>query len=411
MINSKIFRIFKIEGFIGIYKRIGARISIIAYIIPNYISKLFYRKFYFHYGLWGRANAGDTVLFEEVENTFNIYLKKNRWFIRSLHKGEITQEDVDFINKRGKALILGGGGLILADTNRNENSGWQFNISIENLKKIRIPIIVFAIGYNKFRNQSEFIPIFNEHISTLIQKSIFFGLRNYGSIEAIKNYIPEELHEKVKLQPCPTNILTYLKPKYKSPFNSSKFKRIAICIALDRFEMRFGKNSELFFNNLLEFSKCLRGKGLTVDYVIHLASEMEHPLIKRIEANGFKIVRLYISSVKHVLSYYSKVSFVFGMRGHSLMIPYGLGVPIISLTTHLKQSWFLETIGHPEWGIDVLDENFINKLEKNFNEMNTNYAHIKKEILGSQKLLYNLTTNNMNTIIKQIEPNNGHRNF
>ena len=84
-------------------------------------------------------------------------------------------------------LIVGGGGLILPDTAPNKLSGWQWNISIENLNLIKKPIYVISIGFNLFYGQnmsmtdrnsnkidSSITPIFKESIKTLIKKSFYF---------------------------------------------------------------------------------------------------------------------------------------------------------------------------------------------------------------------------------------------
>ena len=49
------------------------------------------------------------------------------------------------------------------------------------------------------------------------------------------------------------------------------------------------------------------------------------------------------------------------MRGHSQMIPFGLRKNILSIVSHDKLKWFLEDIDHPEWGVDVRENDFKNK--------------------------------------------------
>ena len=63
-------------------------------------------------------------------------------------------EDIDLINQ-ADILFLSGGGLFLYDTFPNDVSDWQWGISEELLDKIKIPIIVYSIGYNKFRKQKQ----------------------------------------------------------------------------------------------------------------------------------------------------------------------------------------------------------------------------------------------------------------
>src|SRR5690606_35253924 len=111
------------------------------------------------------------------------------------------------INK-SKGVIIGGSGLFLKDTNPNMLSGWQWSCSLEMLKKIRTPITLFAVGYNRFRNQEDFDPVFSEHLNLLAEKSIYIGLRNQGSIINVEKYLTKENKKKVRYQPCPTTIIS-----------------------------------------------------------------------------------------------------------------------------------------------------------------------------------------------------------
>jgi len=83
------------------------------------------------------------------------------------------------------------------------------------LNSIEVPLIVSAIGYNRFRDQEEFDPIFNEHIAAMVDKTSFFGLRNTGSINALKKYLPLKKFDVLRRQYCPTNILWQPYPDYR----------------------------------------------------------------------------------------------------------------------------------------------------------------------------------------------------
>ena len=96
-----------------------------------------------------------------------------------------TKEDIDFINKHD-VLFLSGGGLFLYDTFPNDVSDWQWGISSKLLDQISIPIVVYALGYNKFRKQRNFTDSFDITVNKLVEKAKFFSLRNSGSSRAIK---------------------------------------------------------------------------------------------------------------------------------------------------------------------------------------------------------------------------------
>ena len=62
---------------------------------------------------------------------------------------------------------------------------WQLNMSNKLMSKIEKPIVVFGVGYNRFRKQKEFNSKFRTSINILNKKSILFGLRNKGSIKKV----------------------------------------------------------------------------------------------------------------------------------------------------------------------------------------------------------------------------------
>ena len=58
-----------------------------------------------------------------------------------------------------------------------------------------------------------------------------------------------------------------------------------------------------------------------------------------------------------------RVRFSFGGRGHSLMIPYGLDIPIVSITTHDKQKFFMNDIKYNNCNLEmdqISSESFLN---------------------------------------------------
>ena len=163
------------------------------------------------------------MLFNETRNLFDLFLDKSSWSKKHV-RHYCDSNMMSIINKKSDAIVVGGG-LLLKDTASNDNSGWQWNCSLESLEEIDIPLIIFAIGYNRFYKQDEFNPIFKKHIIKTVEKSSFFGLRNFGSIESLKEYLPTELHSKLIMQPCPTTLLSYMyKKKYKFKKKTFSFK-------------------------------------------------------------------------------------------------------------------------------------------------------------------------------------------
>src|SRR3990170_967542 len=106
----------------------------------------------FHFDIKTYGNYGDTLLFETVRELFEGFAGGDAFEVvqsRQL-RDPVTPRLVDFINENVDAVVVGGGGLFLSDTNPNQRSGWQWNISLDLLRRIEKPLIIFAVGNNRF---------------------------------------------------------------------------------------------------------------------------------------------------------------------------------------------------------------------------------------------------------------------
>jgi len=83
------------------------------------------------------------------------------------------------------------------------------------------------------------------------------------------------------------------------------------------------------------------------------------------------------------------------------MIPFGLSLPSLSLTTQDKQKWFLETIGHIEWNIDVNGNFYIELIQKTFEIIN-NYEDIRQDLIVRKEHNQKTTKTNMEFIISKL---------
>ena len=120
---------------------------------------------------------------------------------------EVDTALVERINARADAVIIGGGGLFLQDMNPNRLSGWQWKISAEALASIEVPLIVYSLGDNRFPGQPEFDELMRTHVSQVLEQSVFFGLRNTGSIETMTRFLGlDPASGPIRFRPCPTTI-------------------------------------------------------------------------------------------------------------------------------------------------------------------------------------------------------------
>lgn len=351
--------------------------------------KSFNDKIY-HVSAFNYGNAGDVLLPLALQDTWEYLDKRINWINQAVYH-KVDKILVNKINKT-KGVVIGGGGLFLRDTNANQESGWQWPCSIEMLDKIKVPIVLYAVGYNRFREQEEFEPYFKDNITAFAEKALYIGLRNTGSIEAIKKYIPVRLHNKLRFQPCMT---TFLSELYVNEFDfNTKQNFIAFNAAFDRSHLRFGENIGKILSDTALVLKDLSAI-LPIKFYSHMPSD--ESIIPFLQSYGvtYELVRLHNEHPRKIIEAYAKPKLVIGMRGHAQMIPFGCKTPILSIVSHNKMQWFLDDIKKPEWGVDVLSESYKEDLKVKALEALDNTNEIISYITQKQKELFNISLQNV----------------
>ena len=338
----------------------------------------------------GRGNAGDTAIGSSFKYLFRNEFPDCKVSFMNCRK-IFTQKDINYINK-ADVLFISGGGLFLYDSFENVVSDWQWGISKDLLDKINIPIIVYSVGYNKFRKQLEFNNYFDETVNKLIEKAVFFGLRNSGSCNAIKNHIDKEFHEKVKLNYCPTLLLNN-KFNFK---NSSDNKSVGFVLAGDRLKNRH-EDINKFIVHMKKFIDHLKNDGTKTVLIDHSGTDTW--ISKYIDFDTF--VNLRGKDSRYVYNTYSKLDVVVGDRGHSQMIPFACGCKLLTPISHDKLKWFLEDVGLEEFGVEENDEKLSEKMIEGISKLNNiNWDRVQKE---KMQMIYKTNRNNLEFIKERLQ--------
>jgi polysaccharide pyruvyl transferase len=314
----------------------------------------------FHFDLKPNGNYGDAILFELVRQLFNGYSAREKFLVTDSAnlRHPVGPRTLARVNGADAAL-LGGGGLMLRSTNTNTNAGWQWNMPLSALAALSVPLVVFAIGYNRFEGEAEFDPLFTRHINATVEKSSFFGLRNHGSISRLEPYLRPELVDRVSYQPCPTTVASYLVPDLFVA-DLEPEKRVGLQVTFEPRNELAGYRQRPVFSELLVVAKELRRLGYELDVISHgMADDSYHGYLVD---NGVtaRLVRLggQHRGVYDGLAYYSRLPLTIGMRGHAQMIPFGMGNGIISVAARDKLRYFTEDIGHPELAVNPAEPNW-----------------------------------------------------
>lgn len=299
----------------------------------------------------GQANAGDKVLPEAVRRCFGAETGPRRWHTVPVHR-LVTESVLEQLNAR-RGVIVGGGGLFLPDTWPNGNSGWQWNVPDAMLRRITPPLAVFGVGYNIFDGQQYARERMSAALRALAEQSAFFGLRNRGSVERVRELLPEELRDRVRYQPCPTTVLRHLLPGWRDPGPGERSDVILLNCAYDRAGLRFGHDYGHFLAQLARAVTRL-GDHAEVRYAAHAPSDERFVRdLRREHGMTLPVDTLYDLDNDELAAHYRQVKLVLGMRGHATMIPFGCGTPALSLISHPKLAYFLADVDRPEWGVSV----------------------------------------------------------
>ena len=362
-----------------------------------------------HIGIHEKANlnSGDTLLFQVVRDLYDYYFENNiHWNLYQIWE-EFDGEVINSINKENDIIVLGGGGLLLKDQMGSDitNSGWQWNCSSEHVRKILKPLLIFAVGYNRFPNQEDFDSNFVESINAIAEKSPFLSLRNNGSIESVKRYIKKINISKCNIfrQFCPTTIVSYIYPEFKKialDHATEQRKILSFNAAFDRTDMRF-KDPEKAFNSICKLIKYAESSGWTIISCSHKEMDREIESYLRKNNVNFKIKDLTSSSPKEIMKHYASIDLSVGMRGHSQMIPFGFNKPIISLISHDKLKFFLDDLNLLKFGIDLNSNDLLERFSKILNHIETKKNFVIEELKLKQASIWSETNKNF-SIIKNI---------
>lgn len=356
------------------------------------------KGFVTHLGVHDPANnAGDTVLFVALRALFDKTFGPQVWLREAVRK-EHPDAFYDHINEAGKAIVVGGGGLISIDSRPGSPSGWQWALRREQIDRLNVPLVLFAIGYNLFRGQPGLTPAVVDHLAATIEKSSFVGLRNTGSIEKIKTFLPESSWDKLAFQPCMTTFLRHYFPGLSPDHTARDTKDLALNLAFDRRELRYGKDEDAIMQRVVAAMRHVIAQGWTVHIAHHAWDDDPAVAVFRKSGLPVKIHRLNRSPAHEVVDFYARMPLTIGVRGHAQMIPFGCGNGIISLVSHEKLGYFLKDIGQPGWGVDVHDPELTDRLVHLIDDFDRNRDEQRRIITEQQNRLLGITHQNLDRL-------------
>ncbi|MFN3259329.1 MAG: polysaccharide pyruvyl transferase family protein [Pikeienuella sp.] len=341
-------------------------------------------------------NYGDLILDEAVRYLFHSF--GQRKYFRLTDGADlrypIGPRLVEHANKFDARLVAGGG---LLYPRNHETSGWTFNCSTRLMRKMERTVI-FAVGYNVYKRNNTFSKVFKENFEALLERTVFTGLRNNGSIEKVKESVDKRFHSNIYLQPCPTTFIRHLVAEFDPERVPAKAKKVVLQITLGGSD----PDSERISRNVLAACLDLRRRG----YEISIASFFDifdEKIVNYLRNNGFddfSYVKMDTGG-QDVLKgprYFSGQPLVVSTRGHGAMVPFGSGSAVIPVNVAPKVVYFANDSGLGDHVVDIesktLSADLVSKVEQFYSQ----YEEIQEVSQSKRREFYEITLENLSRI-------------
>lgn len=358
----------------------------------------------FHFDIRTFGNYGDTLLFEAVRNAFHGFADGNAFDVYDAAplRNRVGPKIAEYINATADAVVLGGGGLFLTDTTADSASGWQWNISMDVLKRIKKPLIIFGVGNNRFIGQPEFDHRFTEHVARTLEQSVFFGLRNTGSVETIRELMPAHLRDNVVYQPCATTLAANFYPDLVHMPEDEK--TLGVELIVGKRQTPVGFDADKIAASSIDVLSRLKRDGWNIHSVPHARADMKFAA-QAAEA-GVVDEETVLYGGRDILykgvEVFGRTPFIYGTRGHAQMVPFGMGSIPFSAMVHDKLRYFMEDIQRPQWAIDPREAGFEDTLYGQISEAYEARSEHRAHLAGVRQGMFDLTLSNLAQIYERL---------
>ena len=273
-------------------------------------------------------------------------------------QGQIFDEHfIETVNQKYDLLVIGGGGIIHG---AHWPQGWFWLIEKQLIQHLKIPFVVFAAGYNYFKNEQGIPERGVTHLLETERLARLFSVRNDGSHARLK--AQTGIDAKVIADP---GFWVGRGQNFPNPPHL-KDKYVIVQLANDKPESRF--NNTQIYNQFVHQMRCAV-EELSRQYHVVMAPHVYDDIaISNEVSRGIENVSIWpfsdfaFDKVESIFGYYQHAECVLAMRGHGQILPLSFRVPTISLENHHKHRELMENMGLGEFNLDVADPAFSHKV-------------------------------------------------
>lgn len=301
-----------------------------------------------HIGAWGR-NYGDRAIQWAVREATGA-----DWGITSSDCQSTqwtTREQAEWANAKLDAVLVGGGGLLWDKPELNSVSGWQWQVTPAFLEALRIPVVVWGIGWTAFPTLKDLTgthPMFAPTLCWLTEHAAAFTVRN-----------PETCDHLGALGIATDRVQVVADPALGAPWEPWRGGSdvLALCWASDKADWRWagGRYGEALA--LYHVAWAASALGLRVRIVPHIEKLDERA---RTLLGSWGVLHdklddtrpdLYPPTCECVREWasaaYGDVRVVVSMRKHGMLIPASMGAPVVGLGQLAEVGYLARQIGVP----------------------------------------------------------------
>lgn len=341
-------------------------------------------------------NFGDYALGYGVKNIFRKLFNVSYFGECNLQGQVFNDYFIDMINDKYDVLVIGGGGVIHG---AHWPQGWFWLIEQENIKKIKIPFIIYGVGYNYFKDEVGIPEHGVRHLKETQERAAFFSVRNDGSYQRLKDQTGIDA-----VQVADTGFW------YSLDFtdNSERIEQpyMIVQLANDKPQHRFKPegSKESFMESMVEvlskYSESYHVLFLPhvpddISISVEISNQLSNSSV--LDFSKYAFDRSYAA-----MNLYKDASFVLAMRGHGQIIPLSFAVSVISLENHHKHRELMEHYGLGEFNVDVTDANFSEKLLEKIQDLLIRKDAIKAHCIAHNEKLF-LDTEQKLKAIKELQ--------
>ncbi len=324
------------------------------------------------------AAAGIRALFKSLTEDL---------FFFSLSCRNDTVDKLQTYTTKPIGVVIGGGGLFFSQP---LPSGWYFPLHSSEIINLTLPVITYAIGFNReFSNETPWIldDSFIKNIAAYHKAFTIKSVRDKWSKEILERKGVSDLH----LVPCPSAFLEPL------PWFSLKHDTSMKIVGLSITDRSLSKDRKhKIFPVLFGFARWLSQEGFTPLFILQDTAD-DLPLAKLINENNFACI--VPNTAREAITIYDQCYSVLGMRGHSLILAAGRSVPILAIAYNKKIDAFMETLDLQQYCLNqneiIEEETLIKNFKRLLARRDDIIGHLKKK----REIFYNLNINYCKYII------------